>query len=81
VLTVCDCRVPNDDLRVLIGRLEDDITLDSDEAAGALRFALETNADVISLDPGIRDAIKAALNDPLPMSLDLLRQALNGADP
>ena len=39
------------------------------------------NAAVISLDPGIRDAIKAALNDPLPMSLDLLRQALNGADP
>jgi hypothetical protein len=81
MLTVCGCQIPDDDVRVLIGRLEDDITLDSDEAAGALKFALDTKADAISLDPGIREAIKAALyEDPLPLSLDFLRQALNDAN-
>jgi hypothetical protein len=76
MLTLCDCPIPDEDIRTLIDRLERDVTLDSDEAAAALRFALETKTSAISLDPAIRDAIKDVLHEPLPIGLSELRDAL-----
>jgi len=79
MLSVCGCQLNSEDTATLIGRLEDDPTVISDEAAAAIRYAAETGGPADPLDPDLQDAIRhALLHGPLPLGLGALRDVLNG---
>ena len=78
MLSVCGCQLSNEDTVTLIGRLEDDPTVISDEATAAIRYAAESGVPANVVDPDLRDAIRhALLHGPLPLGLGALRDALN----
>ena len=77
MFTICGCQLTTDDATILIGRLDDDHTVLSDEAAAALRYAIASNTPTLLLDYDLRDAIEHVLHGPLPLSLSELRDALN----
>jgi hypothetical protein len=79
MLSVCGCELSSEDTDTLIGRLEDDPTVISDEAAAAIRYAAEAGVPADVVDPDLQDAIRhALLHGPLPLGLGTLRDALNG---
>ena len=77
MFTICGCQLTTGDATLLIGRLEDDLTVLSDEAAAALRYAIAANAPTPLLDYDLRDAIEHVLHGPLPLNLSALRDALS----
>lgn len=76
MFTICGCQLTRDDVTVLIGRLDDDHTVLSDEAAAALRYAVASNTPTLLLDYDLCDAIEHVLRGPLPLGLSALRDAL-----
>ena len=62
---------------ILAGRLDDDHTVLSDEAAAALPYAIHSDTPILLLDDDLRDAIEHVLQRPLPIGLSVLRDALN----
>ena len=77
MFTICGCELTTDDASILIGRLDGDHTVLSDEAAVALRYAVNSNTPTLLLDHDLRDAIEHVLRGPLPIGLSQLRDALN----
>jgi hypothetical protein len=78
MLTVCDCILAASDVGILVGRLDDDHTVISDEAAAAIRFAVAAGSSTDTLDRDLRDAIRHVLLDgPLPPALRALRASLD----
>ena len=77
VLKLCGCELDDVDAAVLIGRLDDDPTLLSDEAAATLRYAIAAKLSAGILDYELRDAIRHALYWPLPPGLAALRESLS----
>jgi hypothetical protein len=77
VLKLCGCELDDVDAAVLIGRLDDDPTLLSDEAAATLRYAIAADLPAETLDYDLRDVIRQALYWPLPDGIAALREALS----
>jgi hypothetical protein len=76
VLRLCGCAIEGDDVDRLVELLAADVTLASDEAAAAVRFARDGGTTIERLDPDIRDAILHVLADPPSESLAELRDSL-----
>ena len=76
-MVVCGCHLSVEDTATLIGRLDDDHTVVSDEAAAALRFAVAAGLPADKLDRDVRDAIVHVLYEPLPPGLGALRDAID----
>jgi hypothetical protein len=79
VLQICGCEIAGTDVDRLLELLDADVTLVSDEAAGAIRFARNSGVTIIDrLDAGIGDVIKhVLLRGPLPAGLARLRDELD----
>ena len=76
MLQLCGCVIPPEDVDTLIDLLEADVTLVSDEAAAAIRYARGSGDEVTDIHPDLRDAIIHVLDDSRITSLSSLRDAL-----
>lgn len=80
MFTVCGCDLDDDEAVTLLELLDNDVTLVSDEASAAIRYAISTGAPANKLDPAIKAAVKHALADErglLPPGLQQLRVAVS----
>jgi hypothetical protein len=76
VLRLCGCEITSEDSDTLIALLDADVTLLSDEAAAALRWAQDTGSPINQLDDDICLALQHVLSEVPAGSLTTLRSVL-----